>query len=413
MGGPVWIPKVYNGRDKTFFFFNFEQFREALGIVQAETVPTSAYRTGDFSAAIPANAPAIPLYAGGPSVFQGEIFDPTSTYVASNGTTYRNQFPNNVIPQSRFDPVAMKIQNLFPAPQNTGVVNNFNPDIPTTRVTQIPSLKLDQTVGNNGRLSFFWQRTQTTAPISATFGQIDGLPDPLATNLGTFQNAPLYRLNYDYTLSPTLLMHLGGGYRSNYFFVPTVNEEGNVPNYNAATGVGLTGGLTNIFFPPISGLCSGGTVSSCSGQGGMMNFGSAAYATNISQVPSFNASLTKVRGNHTYKAGAEIRFEGYPGISKANSSGSYGFSTNQTGPIISGSAVGGANPPGFGYASFLLGLVNNVSIQNPIDPRLGKKVFGAYVQDSWKVTHKLTLDYGLRYDYSTYLQEQYGRNPYF
>jgi len=413
IGGPVWLPKIYNGHDKTFFFFNFEQFREALGIVQAETVPTTAYRNGDFSAAIPANAPAIPLYAGGPNVFQGEVFDPASTYVASNGTTYRNPFPNNVIPPSRFDPVAVRIQNLFPAPQNGGVVNNFNPDIPTTRVTQIPSVKLDQTVGNSGRLSFFWQRTRTTAPISATFGQIDGLPDPLATNLGTFQNAPLYRLNYDYTLSPTMLLHLGAGYRSNYFFVPTVNEEGQVPNYNAATGVGLTGGLTNIFFPPISGLCSGGTVSSCSGQGGMMNFGSAAYATNISQVPSFNASLTKVKGNHTYKAGAEIRFEGYPGISKANSSGSYFFSTNDTGPIISGSAVGWANPPGFGYASFLLGLVNNVTIQNPIDPRLGKKVFGAYVQDSWKVTRKLTVDYGLRYDYSTYLQEQYGRNPYF
>ena len=72
-----------------------------------------------------------------------------------------------------------------------------------------------------------------------------------------------------------------------------------------------------------------------------------------------------------------------------------------------------ANPPGFAYASFLLGLVNNVSIANPIDPRLGKKVFGAYVQDSWKVTRKLTVDYGLRYDYSTYLQEEHGRNPYF
>jgi hypothetical protein len=412
IGGPVWIPKVYNGHDKTFFFFNFEQFREALGIIQSETVPSAAYRNGDFTTAIPNNAPPIALYPGGPNVFQGEIFDPTSTYVA-NGQTYRSPFSNNMIPQSRFDPVAVKIQNLFPAPMNGGIVNNFLPDIPTTRVTQIPSLKLDQVVGSKGRLSFFWQRTQTTAPISATFGQIDGLPDPLATNLGTFQNAPLYRLNYDYTISPTLLLHLGGGYRSNYFFVPTVNEEGNVPNYNAATGVGLQGGLTNIFFPPFSNLCSGGTVSSCSGQGGMMNFGSAAYATNISQVPSFNANLTKVRGNHTYKTGAEIRFEGYPGHVKANTSGSYGFSPNQTGPIISGSAIGGANPPGFAYASFLLGDVNNVSINNPIDPRLGKKVFGAYIQDSWKITRNLTVDYGLRYDFSTYLQEEHGRNPYF
>ncbi|HEX4274896.1 MAG TPA: TonB-dependent receptor [Bryobacteraceae bacterium] len=414
VGGPVWIPKVYNGHDKTFFFFNFEQFREALGIIQSETVPTAAYRTGDFGTAIPTNAASLgTLYPGGPSFFQGEVFDPTTSNTPpGGGTAYRTPFPNNTVPVSRFDPLAAKIQSLFPAPQNGGVVNNFIPNIPTTRVTQIPSVKIDQTIGNNGRLSFFWQRTQTTAPVSATFGQIDGLPDPLATNLGTFQNAPLYRLNYDHTLSPTLLLHLGLGYRSNYFFVPTVTEQGVVPNFNT-TAFGFNGSLTNIFFPPISGLCSGASVSSCSGQGGMMNFGSAAYATNISQVPSFNASATKVSGNHTYKAGAEIRFEGYPGHSKANSSGTYAFSPNQTGPFAGGSALGGANPPGFGYASFLLGLVNTVGINSPIDPKLGKTVFGSYVQDSWKVTHNLTVDYGLRWDYSTYLKEEHGRNAYF
>ena len=86
VGGPVWIPKVYNGHDKTFFFFNFEQFREALGIIQTETLPTAAYRNGDFTTAIPANAPPIALYAGGPNVFQGEIFDPASTYVGIERT---------------------------------------------------------------------------------------------------------------------------------------------------------------------------------------------------------------------------------------------------------------------------------------------------------------------------------------
>ncbi len=145
----------------------------------------------------------------------------------------------------------------------------------------------------------------------------------------------------------------------------------------------------------------------------MMNFGSAAYAQNISQVPSFNTSITRVSGNHTYKAGAEFRTEGYPGHVQANTSGSYAFSPNQTGPYATGTSVNTANPPGFGYASFLLGLVNSVSIANPVDPRLGKKVFGAYVQDSWKITRRLTVDYGLRYDYSTYLKEEHGRNPFF
>ena len=415
VGGPVWLPKIYNGHDKTFFFFNWEQYREALAInTQLETVPAAAYRAGNFSSAIPTGAAPIgTLYPGGPSIFQGEIFDPNSTMTAPNGTVYRTPFPNNTIPASRFDPVAVKIQNLFPAPMNGQVVNNFIPSIPTTRHTQIPSVKIDQVIGNNGRLSFFWQKTQTSAPISATFGQIDGLPDPLATNLGTFQNAPLYRLNYDYTLSPTMLLHFGAGYRSNYFFVPTVNEEGQVPNYNASAALGLNGAIINMFFPPFSGLCAGGTVSACSGQGGMMNFGSASYANNISQVPSFNTSVTWVKGNHTFKFGGEFRTEGYPARVESNTSGSYIFSPNQTGPYATGAPVNLANPPGFGYASFLLGLVNQVSIANPVFPRLGKKVFGAYVQDSWKITRKFTLDYGLRYDYSTYLKDGYGRNPFF
>jgi hypothetical protein len=415
LGGPVWIPKIYNGHNKTFFFFNFEQYREHVNINnQLETVPTSAYEAGNFSAAIIGNPIGTdPL---GRPIYQNEIYDPNSTFTAASGQSVRNQFTNNAIPSTDFDPLALKIQSLFPAPKGpnaSGLVNNFVPNIPTSRVTEIPSVKIDQVIGNKGKLAFFYERTKTTAPLSFTFGNVDGLPDPLATNLGTFQNAPLYRLNYDYTLKPTVLLHLGAGYRSNYFFVPAVNEEGQVPNFNA-TAFGFKGGLTNQFFPPIGGLCTpGATTGSCVGQGGMQAFGNASYAENITQVPSFNANLTWVKDNHTYKFGAEFRTEGYPAISKANSSGSYTFAADQTSlPYLNGTTLAGLTP-GFGYASFLLGDVKAVSISNPVDPRLGKKQFGVYAQDSWKITHKITFDYGLRYDYSTYLQEQYGRAPFF
>jgi hypothetical protein len=417
LGGPVWIPKVYNGHDKTFFFFNFEQYREHVAInTQLETVPTAAYRLGDFTTATPPGSAPIGSDPLGRPIYQGEVYDPSTTFTAPNGQMTRNQFPNNMIPLTRADPLALKVQGLFPSPlgPNSGaVVNNFIPNIPTSRVTEIPSIKVDQVVGAKGKLSFFWQRTKTTAPLSFTFGNVDGLPDPLATNLGTFQNAPVYRLNYDYSLKPTMLLHLGAGYRSNYFFVPAVNEEGQVPNFDAA-GFGFKGGLTNQFFPPFSGLCTpGATTGSCTGQGGMQAFGNSSYAENITQVPSFNASLSWVKESHTYKFGSEFRTEGYPAISKANSSGSYAFSGNQTSlPYLNGTTLGGLTP-GFGYASFLLGAVNSVSISNPVDPRIGKKQFGVYAQDSWKVTRKITFDYGVRYDYSTYLQEQYGRAPFF
>ena len=416
-GGPLWIPRVYNGRDKTFFFFNFEQYRENVTINnQEETVPTDAYRQGNFSAAeIGSPIGTDPM---GRPIFQNEIYDPNSNFTY-NGQVLRNPFPNNTIPASEFDPVAVKIQNLFPQPLGAnanGVVNNYIPNIPTSRVTEIPSIKVDQLIGSKGKLSFFWQDTKTTAPLSFTFGDVDGLPDPLATNAGTFDHAPLYRANYDLTISPTVLFHFGAGYRSNYFFVPTVNEEGQIPDYNAQQQLGLNGGTTHMFFPPMSGMCVGAVAFSpyiCTGQGGMQNIGGAAYGDDVTQEETGNTSLTWVKNNHTFKFGGEIRLEGYPAYIESNTSGSYTFAADQTSlPYLNGTTLNGLTP-GFGYASFLLGDVKTVSISNPVVPRLGKHELGFYAQDSWKATRKLTIDYGLRYDYSTYLQEEHGRDTFF
>jgi hypothetical protein len=421
VGGPVL-------KDKTFFFFSFEQFRETQYVNnQYQTIPTAAYRNGDFRSALvfepdPAAPGAVrPKYlrnaqgaqildpAGRP-MQEGTIYNPATTKIASDGRLYRDPFDNNIIPKEFFDPVALKIQALFP--QTTGpfandLVNNYIEVYPTTRRTEVPSVKVDHIIGK-GKLSFFWQRTNTRNPDGNTiFGRSDGLPDPISEVLGTFQNAPLYRLNYDYTLSPTLLLHLGAGYRSNYFFVPSVTRTGEVVNYNAEKELGLKGGIENKFFPTMSGFLS------TNGTGGMKGIGSEAGTTNITQSPSFNAYLSWVKNNHTYKIGSEFRTEGYPPTVDGNTDGVYAFSAAETGqPFQLANASNGVNV-GFGYASFLLGLVDNVSMSNPTRPRLGKKQFGIYAQDTWKVTRRFTLDYGLRYDYSTYLREQYGRAPEF
>jgi hypothetical protein len=407
VGGPVWIPKVYNGHDRTFFFFNWEQFRETTVVNnQFQTVPTMAYRQGDFRTAITSRVIGnIP--GGGPQMLEGMIYDPDTTHTVA-GVQVRDQFPNNQIPMQRFDPVALKVQALFPLPNGptpNGLTSNYLNAYSTSRTTEVPSVKIDQAIGSKGKLSFFWQRTKTSNPNGNTiFGRSDGLPDPITEALGTFQNAPLYRLNYDLTMTPTLLLHLGGGYRSNYFFVPSVTTKGEVTNYNPLQELGLKGGLENKFFPVMSGMLA------TNGTGGMKTIGSEAATNQITQSPSFNASLTWVKNNHTYKAGGEFRTEGYPPKVDGNTDGLYTFSAAQTGQPFQNTAVQGSNV-GFGYASFVLGQVNNLSISNPATPRLGKKQLGIYIQDSWKVTRKLTLDYGLRYDFSTYLREQYGRAP--
>ena len=410
-GGPVWIPKVYDGHDKTFFFFNFEQFRETTSINnQQQTIPIAAYRTGDFSSAILPNARVIGNDPLGNQMLEGMIYDPNSNTTSANGQVYRTQFPGNAIPITRFDPVAAKIQALFPqtsGPTPNALTSNYLKVYGSSRVTEIPSIKIDQTIGSRGKLSFFYQRTKTTNPNGNTiFGRSDGLPDPLTEALGTFDTAPLYRLNYDYSLSATMLLHFGGGYRSNYFLVPSVTTTGEITNYNALTQLGLKGGLEYKWFPAISGLLS------TSGAGGMKNIGSESGSNQITQSPSFNTNLSWVKNNHTFKFGSEFLTQGYPPKIDGNTLGSYSFAANETGQPFQITSVAGSNV-GFGYASFLLGLVNGTTINRPTTPRMGKEQLGIYVQDSWKITRKLTLDYGLRYDYSTYLKEQYGRAPEF
>src|SRR5579883_800926 len=143
VGGPVRIPKVYNGENKTFFFFSFEQFRQNSTIANGiQTVPTLAYRNGDFNTSgcfayiAAANAcafspPIINTATGQPAVDPlgqklsfGEIFDPNSTQTV-NGSQVRTPFPNQTIPQSRFNPLTSAIQAMFPLPNAPGIINNY------------------------------------------------------------------------------------------------------------------------------------------------------------------------------------------------------------------------------------------------------------------------------------------------
>ncbi len=139
------------------------------------------------------------------------------------------------------------------------------------------------------------------------------------------------------------------------------------------------------------------------------------------------ASLTWVKSNHTFKFGGSLNLEGFYEKDSNDLQGLYGFSsaetaepylsttttTSATGTSNVGASAVGAYSLGFPYASFLLGAVDNANIDPTSIARYGKHELGLYAQDSWKITRKFTLDYGLRYDYSTYYREQYGRSPQF
>ena len=169
LGGPIEIPKIYNGHDKTFFFFNFEQFRQsAFTSNTVGIVPTAAQRNGDFSAALSRHLQR-PIRTA--SRFASiEIFDP-ATQSTVNGIQERAPFPNNTIPVSRFDPTAVIIQNMIPLPNSPGLFNYTAPGYSNFRHTTIPSFKIDHNLSEKMKLSGYYSATKTVSPQTNGFPQ--------------------------------------------------------------------------------------------------------------------------------------------------------------------------------------------------------------------------------------------------
>jgi hypothetical protein len=414
VGGPVWIPKVYDGRNKTFFFFSWEDLPQStLNTTTFNTVPTQAYRDGDFSAATAAvGNRVLGTDILGRPIIQNAIYDPnTERTVDVGGQNYvvRDPFPGNRIEPSRFDLVALKIQGLVPLPAgpNAGLlINNGLYPFATDNRNFISSLKLDHLLSARHKVSFFWSRTHSDSnysPGAPIGGGAEGLPQPISEASSTRFYGHRYTLNYDYTVTPTILLHLGGGYQDSGLttFAPTTN-------YDPTKELGLKGPFQPYTFPNFFGMLS-------TAYGGLKNLGEIIQGqqNTLMQKPTAVAGVTWVKNNHTYKFGGEMRLQGYPNYNNLGTNGGYTFSAAETGlPYLNTTTVAGSTI-GFPYASFLLGLVDNANIRVPAVSRLGNQQWGIYLQDTWKVTRRFTLDYGLRYDYSTYQKEQYGREANF
>ena len=422
VGGPVRIPKVYDGRNKTFFFYNFEQFRENTIVNNVPlTVPTAAYRGGDFRTALDKPTPLGTAPDNTP-ILEGEIFDPLTNHAAPNGQIVRTPFTNNTIPASRIDPVALAIQNLVPNPNLPGLNNNYLAGYTGVRHTDINSIKVDQMINDKQKLSVFYTRTHTYSPYSQVLAG-DSLPKEITVGRGNYDWVHTTRVNYDYTITPTLLFHAGIGYVNQHGpndFTPAMDS------FDPAT-IGLKGTFRTGRFPSITGLCNAlvpagaSNPVGCGAQGGLVNLGpttSGGSPANISGGgiysfrPTGNMSLTWIRGNHTFKTGTEIIINNFMYAQDASASGVFNFTPGATSePYLAPNTTLAGGTPGFPYASFLLGAVDSGNIGVPTDQHFGQHFYALFLQDSWKVTRNLTLDYGLRWDYQTYLREGAGRMP--
>ncbi|HEY6339948.1 MAG TPA: TonB-dependent receptor [Bryobacteraceae bacterium] len=416
LGGPIEIPKVYHGKNKSFFFFNFEQFRQGnFNGTTTVDVPTTAYQQGNFSTALCSSYiggavggaggtctryPTVNLVGtstpavdpAGVQLVQGQIFDPYSTRLV-NGQQVRTPFPNNTIPAAELDPVALALQSLLPQPNAPGDINNYNvPAFTSFLHTTNVSVKLDHSISPTIKISGYYSQLNSYAP------NVDSGIKPLALG-GANENIwnHTIRLNYDQSIKPTLLFHVGIGYFE-------TSEPHVAPLFSQAS-IGLKGYAANDIMPDISGIVS-------TAQGGYYNgnIGSTFSATAYEEKPTANTNLTWVHGNHTLKFGGDYVQEGFPTPSLWRANGNFVFSNAETSdPYQNVVGLSSAAPTGFAYASFLVGLPDTLNLNAPSDARLGYHSIGVYAQDSWKVNRKLTLDYGLRYDYQTFMKEQYGR----
>jgi hypothetical protein len=407
VGGPVWIPKIYNGKDKTFFFFSFETHpTTTTNTTNYLTVPTAQYRVGNFSAATAAVGNKVlgtdPL---GNPIVQNSIYDPATQMLAPNGLLTRSPFPNNIIPPTELDPVALKIQSLIPQPQGpfaTGLIQNYVNPYTVHAINHIPSIKIDHSVNSKIKLSYNWGEVLMKTPGPPTNPSADGFPTLITNFLPTNWPTTSNRLNYDQTLKPTLLLHLGGAFVKSSLSMPPATT-----GYNPTTQLGLNGPFTPLEFPAFIGLTGANNT------GGLSYLGTSSgidgEQLTLEEKTNFNANLSWVKNNHTFKFGSEASIEGYPNYNVINTDGVFGFSAAETGlPYLAGGTTVGGNTIGLPYASFLLGLVDNYNVSEPAVAKLGKHSLGFYAQDSWKVTRKLTLDYGLRYDFSTASTEEHG-----
>jgi hypothetical protein len=410
VGGPVYIPKVYDGRDKTFFFFSFEQNRQRVSVSATNTIPTLAMRNGDFSDPALYNGKQISTDALGRAIYNGAIYNPATTRTetgtfgsyAGVPVVVRDPFMGcdglhpNVICMTgpnavALDSVALNFQSFLPDPTNNAPTNNYTHTYPNAPVTTIPSIKMDYNLSSKVKLSGSWSMTDIFVPFP------DGFPAEITSERDLWETTHTARINLDYTITPTMLLHLGGGYMGFEFFdpSPSTGKSDNLQMF------GLPGTFAQIT-PTINGLLGANGM----GMGAMTpaigsNFGPNAQSHQWAQKPTGTATLSWVKGNHTYKFGGEFRADSFPSLPITPANGSFAFAPQQTAlPYLNVTSLGAAIDL---YASFLLGAVNTGSIG-----QLGnfhrKHSFGFFAQDSWKATRKLSIDYGLRYDYMTYLK---------
>jgi hypothetical protein len=377
LGGPVVLPG-YRGTDRTFFFVAYEGLKDEFPEPDQFTVPTARMRNGDF----------------GELLGQGIIiYNPFSGTRLENGRIQRTPFPGNVIPQELLNPVARNYLNLFPTPNQPGDAqgrNNYISSQPRTDDFHSVTGRIDHRLSDAHRFFVRYSWNDRVESRSNWTGEVNGVRPT-----GNF----LYRVNHNFTYdhiynhSPSSLLNLRVGF-SRF-------EEPNVRQHQ-----GLFDATTLGFSSLTSGQLGDADYVPRFEVGGMTAMGQEIGDAQFTNVYTVQPTLTHIAGSHSLRAGYDFRAYRYNRRAPGHAAGLYTFGTDYTrGPLdnASGAAVGQQ------FAAFLLGLPSGGRIERNASLANQSLYNGIFVQDDWRVSRKLTLNIGLRYDYESPTTERFNR----
>lgn len=381
-GGPVLLPRLYNGRkNRTYFFTTYEYFRDLAPNGQTLSVPEPEMLNGDFSKLTNSKGQLITIY------------DPASGKANAAGTFVRTAFAGNLIPQSRINPIMQKVLSYMPKPNQASTTNNYSLSdfYFSGAAAQMANywtrsiVKFDQEIGSNHRVSFRVARDTWLQNFTN-----NGVSGPGTNSAPTHATPRAYALNWNAIFGPTVFAE----FRLSANTYATVSDPG--ANYGFdKTKLGFPTSLTD--------MIQGGPYFGQYSFSSYTSLGSYASGSKYNAW-SFGSNITKVLHTHTIKTGLDFQ-AAYNYTLSLGTPLQYAFDDTFTranyllADGISGNSV----------ASALLGAPT--SGQSTINAQLAllSRYYAGYVQDDWKVNHRLTLNLGFRYDYYLPVTERYNR----
>jgi len=369
LGGPVRIPKIYDGRNKTFFFVSTEGYRQFDAIASTSQVPTMLERNGDFSQSLYKNPSG--------ALVPWTMYDPLSTNLTTGA---RTPFTNNVIPLSRIDPIGKNIASYFPQPTSAPAsygASDYTVSLRTQDRADQGTFKLDQSVSSWLKLSGSYLHYGSQEPSNQTW------PGSIATPGQTtiYRHVDSTQSNAVATLSPTTVLTVRFGY--NRF-----------PDYEPQFSKGFK--LTQLGFPSsVDALTPGSPDFPAISTGEFTSYGGGTASWTVYFSTSFNTEITKFVGKHSLKAGVEWRAL-HDASSTSLGPSSFSFSSGFTSQTPTKTVTG----TGGGLATMLLGYPGgSVTTGSFFNDYVHYGAF--FVQDDYRVTPKLTVNFGFRGEHET------------